>query len=46
MACEYKPGRISSRCLLHTRYGIITVYGEVGEIIARACTSNYINETL
>jgi hypothetical protein len=41
-SCEYKPGRTTCVCILHTTQGDINIYGEISEVIARACASHYV----
>jgi hypothetical protein len=42
LSYEYKPGRISSVCILHTQKGDIQISGEIAEVVARGCASHYV----
>lgn len=42
---EYKPGRLSSLCTLHTQMGDINIYGDVAEVVAHACKNHYVVQT-
>ena len=42
LSFQYTPGRLSNVCTLNTSQGIIHIYGEVAEIVARGCSHHYV----